>query len=85
MPLHFLEGELSHGREQLQPKKDLLHHMRLCGGGKPGGKAPSHNQRDQVLLPKKKQEKIEWDKTRKYKGSKNKVYRVFFNNEHGQM
>lgn len=55
-------------------KKDLLHHMRLWRGGKPGGKAPSHNQRDEVLLPKKKKEKIEWDKTRKYKGSKNKVY-----------
>lgn len=33
MPLHSLEGELSHGRERLQPKKDPLHRMRLWGEG----------------------------------------------------
>jgi len=54
MPLHFLEGELSHGREQLQPKKDPLHHMRLWRGGKPGGKFPATTKGMKSYYPRKK-------------------------------
>ena len=56
MPLHSLEGKLSHGRDRaaLPPDKDPPTIRDL--GGKPGGTAPSHGPTPSRLKQMEKEE-----------------------------